>query len=181
VNNLRDLAGKINSMNINSCEQSQALVASLWPTHDNATQHICKTVGVQEGFFADIAKSKHGCGPQNQSKSVLDGATGELADQVPIDVNYAWKAIKKHPYLAANQRIAELMMTLSGTIVTRRSAADSEKTVHDPYPPKAFTPEMVTALIEGGPIRILQCPLGDEAKCLNPSKTTQHLPLGRLS
>ena len=169
VNNLRDLAQKINNMNINSCEQSQALVASLWPQMDNASQHICKTVGVESGIFADIARSRHGCGVQNQSQSTLNAATGELAEQVPVDVNYAWKAIKKNPYLAANQRVAELMMTLSGTIVTRRDATDPDKLVHDPYPPKAFSQEMVAAFIEGGSLRLLQCPPTDTAKCLNPS------------
>lgn len=167
VNNLRDLAQKINNMNINSCEQSQALVASLWPRMDNASQHICKTVGVEEGIFADIARSRHGCGVQNQSQSTLDSATDELADQVPIDVNYAWKAAQKNPYLASNPRIAELMMTLTGTIVTRRDTTDPDKIVHDPYPPKAFTQEMVAAFIEGGSLRVLQCPTGD-VDCLNP-------------
>lgn len=170
VNNLRDLAQKINNLNINSCEQSQALVASIWPKHDNASQHICKTVGVESGLFADVARSRHGCGSQNQQNSTLDQATDELKDQVPIDVNYAWKAIQKHPYLASEREVAELMMTLSGTIITRKDSTDPDKTVHDPYPPKAFSPAMVTAFIEGGSLRVLKC--DTVSKCLNPTWQT---------
>ena len=156
VNNLRDLANKVNAMNINSCEQSQALVGSLWPKTDNASQHICKTVGVDTGLFADVARSKHGCGSQNQQSSVLASATGELAEQVPVNINYAWAAIQKHPYLKANPSVAELMMTLTGTVVTREDPAAPDILVHDPYLPKAFTSEMVKAFIEGGVVSLLK-------------------------
>jgi len=174
VNNLRDLANKVNSTNINSCEQSQALVASLWPTTDNASQHICKTVGVDQGIFADVARAKHGCGPQNAQSSTLAAATGELADQVPVNVNYAWAAIQKHPYLKANPNIAEMMMTLTGTVVTREDATSPDILIHDPYLPKAFSPEMVQGFIEGGTLTLLKC--DETTKCLNPSWVDTTIP-----
>lgn len=174
VNNLRDLAGKVNAMNVNSCEQSQALVGSLWPKLDNASQHICKTVGVDQGIFADRARSKHGCGIQNAQSATLGSATGELAEQVPVNVNYAWVAIQKHPYLKANPNIAELMMTLTGTVVTREDPTAPDILIHDPYLPKAFSSEMVQGFIEGGTLLLLKC--DETTKCLNPSWVDTTIP-----
>lgn len=170
VGKLRDLAQKVNSMNINSCEASQALVGSIWPKTDNASQYVCKAVGVERGFFQDIARSRHGCGSENQQNATLAGATDELKDQVPLDVNYAWKAIKKHPYLRANTEVAEMIMSLSGTVITRKNATDPDKTDHVPYPPMAFTSASVAAFIEGGSLRVLKCDESD--KCLHPSWVT---------
>lgn len=167
---LRDLAQKANAMNINSCETGQLLAGSLWAEVDGNTQYVCKTVGTMNGRFADALAARYGCGVQGKTTTTLNGATGAMKDQVPVDVNYAWKAVKKNALLSANPRIAELFMTLSGTIITRAAASDAEGPRQQVINPMAFTPAMVEAFVEGGTLKLLRC--DETVKCLAPTLTS---------
>jgi len=169
VAKLRDLIQQVNSMNINSCEAGQAIVGSLWPAESAASQHICNTIGTMNGFFADRASSRHKCGTGGRETDTLKNATGALADQVPVDINYAWKAIKKNAFLSSNRSLAELFMTMTGTAITTAAANDNEGPIHKPIHPEAFSSTMIEAMVEGGTLKILVC---DEVnKCLNPALT----------
>lgn len=163
---LRDLVQKVNAMNINSCEAGQLLTGSLWAELDGSTQHVCKTIGTMNGKFADALSSRYGCGYEGKTTSTLKGASGAMKDQVPVDVNYAWKAIRKNALLAGDERLAELFMTMSGTIITRAAASDDEGPRHQVIVPMAFTGPMIQAFVEGGSLRILNC--DETEKCLNP-------------
>lgn len=166
VSKLRHLLQEVNAMNINSCEAGQMLVGSLWPKMDGASQHICQTVGGMNGKFADAVARRHGCGSEGKQNETLREATGELADQVPIDINYAWRAVKKNGFLASNPTIGELFMSMTGTIITTGAASDNEGPQHRTIAPRAFTPEMLLALVDGGTVPVLKC--DDFDRCLLP-------------
>ena len=173
VSKLRDLLQEVNAMNINSCEAGQTLVGSMWPKMDGASQHICQTVGSMNGKFADAVARRHGCGMEGQQNATLGEASGELADQVPININYAWRAVKKNAFLTSNPRIGELFMSMTGTVITVGAANDNEGPRHRTIAPRAYSPEMLKALVDGGTIPILRC---DELeRCLNPTWTDMTL------
>lgn len=166
VAKLRDLIQQVNAGNINSCEAGQLLTGSLWPKMDGASQHVCQTIGGYTGRFADRVASRHGCGTGGQHNSTMDRGTGALADQVPTDVNYAWRAVKKNNFLSSNTRIAEFFMTLTGTIITVSAEDDDESPTHRTIPPRALSPDAAKALVEGGSYKSLRCDETNE--CLNP-------------
>jgi len=172
VAKLRDLMQQVNSMNINSCETGQLLASSIWPKIDSASQHICQTVGQQQGIFADAVARKHGC-QTGQQNSTLGQAQGPLKDQVPLDINYAWKAIQKNAYLAGDRQVAEIFMTMTGTIIVTALPNDggAKRRV---IVPRAFSPDMVEAFVEGGSLEALRCDTTSD--CLNPSYTTLTIP-----
>ena len=167
VAKLRDLAQQVNSMNINSCEAGQALAASLWPKIDGASRHICATIGSYQGIFADRIASRHKCETGGRFTSTLNSANSELKEQVPVNVNYAWNAIKKNAFLSGDRALAEFFMTLTGTIITIAPTSDNAPPKHNPIPPRAAGDDMVKALVEGGTVQIQRCDETD--KCLNPS------------
>ncbi len=169
VAKLRDLIQQVNAMNINSCEAGQLLAGALWPKIDGASQHICATIGSYQGFFADRVASKHGCSSGGQQNSTLAQANAEMVEQVPVDVNYAWQAIKKNAFLSSDRNLAEFFMTLTGTIITTAAATDTQGPQHRPIAPRAASMEMVQILIEGGTTKILKC--NETQKCLNPVLT----------
>lgn len=171
---LRDLVQKMNAMNINSCETGQLLSGSLWAEVDGNTQSVCKTVGTMSGRFADALSARYGCGSEGKTTSTLAGASGAMKDQVPVDVNYAWKAIKKNALLAGNPKLGELFMTLSGTIITRAAANDNEGPRHQVITPRAFTPDMIEAFVEGGTLKVLHC--DETTKCLAPTLVNVTIP-----
>lgn len=166
VAKLRDLVQQVNSMNINSCETGQLLAGALWPKMDGASQHICATIGSYQGFFADRVASKHGCNSGGSTTQMLRNANAELRDQVPVDINYAWQAIKKNAFLSSDRRLAEFFMTLTGTIITVAGSSDRDGPDHKPIAPRAAGSDMVQVLVEGGSTRILRC--DTSSKCLNP-------------
>lgn len=177
VAKLRDLMQQVNSMNINSCEAGQALTASLWPQMEGASSHVCTTMGSYQGLFADQIASRHGCGTGGSSASTLSQANGALKEQVPYDVNYAWKAIQKNAFLASDRRLSEFFMTLTGTIITTAPPNDNEGPKHRPIAPRAGGSDMVSALIEGGSVQILRC--NETTKCLNPKLQAINIPASR--
>jgi len=171
---LRDLVQKVNAMNINSCETGQLLSGSLWAEVDGNTQSVCKTVGTMTGRFADALSARYGCGTEGKTTATLAAADGALKDQVPVDVNYAWKAIQKNQLLKSNPKLGELFMTLSGTIITRAAANDNEGPQHQVITPRAFTPDMVAAFVEGGSLKVLHC--NETEKCLAPTLVDTTIP-----
>ena len=175
VAKLRDLVQQVNSMNINSCETGQLIASSLWPKIESASSHICATIGSYQGIFADRVASKHGCARNNGQKQTLDNANAELKDQVPVDINYAWEAIKKNAFLNSDRSLAEFFMSLTGTIITRAAASDSEGPQQDSKAPLAITDKMVQVLVEGGAAKIYTCDEGD--KCLNVTLSDVTVPV----
>ena len=176
VAKLRALAQQVNSMNINSCEAGAALVGSVWPQHDAASQLVCQTVGTMNGIVADRARSRHNCGAGGQNKDITDAATAELADQVPVNVNYAWKASRKNALLVSDDNLAEFFMTLTGTVIVVGSEDDDTPSTHVNHPPRAFSSQMIRALTEGGDIEVLRCDSDPEDRCLDPSWTEVTIP-----
>jgi len=174
VAKLRDLIQQVNAANINSCEAGQLLTASLWPKMDGASQHVCQTIGGYTGRFADRVAARHGCGTGGQHSSTIDRASGELKDQVPTDVNYAWRAIKKNNFLSSNPEIAEFFMTLTGTIITIGPEDDDASMTHRTIPPRALSPDSAKALVEGGTYKSLRC--DERNECLNPTLQDRTIP-----
>lgn len=169
VAKLRDLAQKVNSMNINSCETGQLLVSSVWPKIDAASQHICQIIGPLDGAVADRAKARHDCGVGGQHVKTLNNAKGALKDHVPVNVNYAWRASRKNSFLNADDDLAEFFMTLTGTIIVTGAADDDGAKGQVSYEPRAFTAPYIKALIEGGTVEILRCDNDPEDRCLKPA------------
>lgn len=169
VAKLRALAQHVNNMNINSCEQGQLLTSAMWPKMANARQSICQTIGSYTGMFADRVKAKHECGTGGRTTSTLASATGPLAEQVPTNTNYAWAAMKKNAFLASNPAIAEIFMTMTGTVIMVEGANDDAPVQRKVIPPIALTPATTRVLVEGGTLRKLTC--DENTKCLNPAHT----------
>ena len=177
VAKLRDLVQQVNAMNINSCEAGQILTASLWPQMEGASQHICATIGSYQGLFADRAASRHGCNTGGEHMDTIGQATGELAEQVPYDINYAWEATKKNAFLSSDRRLAEFFMTLTGTIITLAPANDNDGPQHRPIAPRAGSEDMLRVLVEGGTVEALRCDTANE--CLDPTLQSLTIPADR--
>lgn len=177
VAKLRDLVQQVNAMNINSCETGQLLTASIWPQMEGASQHICQTIGSYQGLFADRVSSRHGCTTGGNHMDTMGQASGELRDQVPYDINYAWEATKKNAFLSSDRRLAEFFMTLTGTIITLAPQNDNDGPEHRPVAPRAASEEMLRVLVEGGTVDALRCDTNN--LCLNPTLQKLTIPQNR--
>ena len=149
---LRALAQWVNSQNLNSCETAQALVGALWSKNDRASAAICAAVGTGQGIFSDYAAAKHGCGADGRRNSTLASASGAMADQVPVNVNYAWKAIRASSFLAGDTQLAEFAMAVTGTLIVTAPTSDGDNSGPRVriLEPLALDRRVTETLMEGG-------------------------------
>jgi len=177
---LRALAQWANHQNVNSCETAQALVGAAWARNDRASSAICAAIGTSQGLFADYAAARHGCGADGQRHSTLAAASGPLAAQVPINVNYAWRAAMDAAFLAADTALAELAMSVSGTVIVTAPTSDADTAgprirVLEPL---ALDRRLVEVLMEGGGnLPVYTC--DEPVRCLNPTWGSVAIPADR--
>lgn len=168
VGELTDLAQKINASSINSCETAQGLVGGLWPKTDRSSKYICEQLATNKGIFSDWAASRQGCGADGQRSTVLAGADTNETDHVPVNKNLTWEAIKKHPILKDDEELAELFMTIAGTVIIRSGENDDDPGTMDVIEPKVIDEGIIQALLEGGEVTVHDC--DETINCLNPTR-----------
>ena len=177
MSKLRALAQWANNRNVNSCETAQALVGAAWAKNDRASASICAAIGTSQGIFTDYAAARHGCGADGKRHSTLAAASGEMADQVPVNVNYAWKAVQASSFLSADTQLAEFAMSVSGTVIVTAPTADADTSgprvrVLEPL---ALDRRVTEILMEGGgALPVYAC--DTTAACLNPTLGSVTVP-----
>lgn len=173
LNELNAIAQKINAMNINSCETASTLLGGVWPKSDMASAHLCKSMGSSLGMFSDHADARHGCGVGGKRERALDrkGDQESFKRILVGEYNVAWQAIQENAFLKADPRLAELFMTLSGTII---SAKNGNSYSLQSLPSKADSPPLMTALLDGGSTALYKC--RDELKCLDVKEQNATIP-----
>jgi len=164
IESLQKIANDVNQFNMNSCQQAQALVGGLWGRSDTASNQICQDLSTYRGFYSDRIAARHDC--PNRLTQNLERLPDEDKAVVPINKNLAWEAAKQHPMLSGDRDLAQLFMTLTGTIIYR--CPNDSGCVVDVLPAEAADDGVITKLLDGGPLRVHQC---DEFKnCLQPVK-----------
>ncbi len=180
MSKLRALSTWVNAQNLNSCETAQALVGAAWSKNDRASAAICAAIGTSQGIFSDYAAAKHGCGADGKRNSTLASASGEIADQVPVNVNYAWKAVRASSFLSGDTDLAEFAMSVTGTMIVTAPTSDGDAS--GPririLEPLALDRRITEVLMEGGgDLPVYRCDTTD--RCLNPTLGRLTVPAGR--
>lgn len=173
LNELNALATKINNMNINSCETAATMVGAVWPKSDMASQHLCKSMGSSLGDFSDYSKARHNCGAGGKRDQVLSGKdSNESYKRVLVgEYNIAWKAMQDYDFLKKDPKLAEVFMTLSGTLISRKKN-DTFELIS--LSSRSDNSDLLHALLDGGTAITYSCG-NDLEKCLNPVSTNTTL------
>ncbi len=169
INELNAIAQKINQMNINTCEVTATTLGALWPRSDQASKHLCTAISGNLGQFSDWAASRQGCGAGGNRDSVLSQNTTkeEYKNMLVGEYNLAWKAIQQNTFLSADQEMAEFFMTLSGSLISRKTGAGDKAPFHvSVLPSLADHGDLINAILQGGQAKIWKCDTRD--KCLSP-------------
>lgn len=160
---LQDMASKINQANINSCETAATLLGGVWPKSDLTSRHICTSMGSSSGMFKDWASARQGCGAGSSQTGVMarKGSAEGYKNILAEEFNIAWEVIKRNNYLFSDRELAELCMTISGTIIARKEGEDRKIIT---LPSKADNNDLIKALFEGGSVAAYGC--DERGKCL---------------
>ena len=170
---LQKAAAEINAMNVNSCETAAGLVGSVWPRTQEAQRRVCSDIALTQrsNIFSDYAAAKQGCGNEGRLTETLNGAKGAHKNAVFKEGNLAWNAIQQNSFLKADQTLAELFMSLSGTIIVKQNGnGDEAEHTFSNLQSLAANKDLLGAILNGGSATIYKCDESD--KCLAPSTTT---------
>lgn len=165
IKQLQTWANTINSQSINSCEAAANLVGAVWPRETQASQHICKTIGGKTGKFNSFLAARHGCAQYSENESFKKSISEnkEYNKLLFDEYNIAWKVIQEIPYLANDQEMAELFMTLMGTGLL---SIVNDKLACYTFYSKINDEMFLKRLLEGGELSVYSCGGNGDSKCL---------------
>lgn len=168
---MQNLTTWVNQTNMSSCQIAESAVLGLAPRTRQAQQHACQSIGQSKNIFADWAEARQGCG-KGSSNYDYDRVINEnsSSDQVIDNTNLVWNALKKNGLFANDSELAELMMTLSGTIILTR---DSEGMHFQRLASLVSNNNLISALLRGGDVKIYQC--DEKIKCLQPTLVSRNI------
>lgn len=161
---LQKYVGDINNMNINSCNTAEDLVGGIWPKTESSQQQICRDVSTHGGPFTDWAQARQECGKGGRIEEGI-GDGGDRKSEVIINKNLVWDALKNNGLTSSDTELAEMLMSLSGTIIVKNK--DDKPTQVKPSS-KANSENLIKALLTGGTAKIYSC--SDTDKCLDVSE-----------
>lgn len=176
MNELNALATQVNQTNINSCEAAATMLGGVWPKTDQSSKHLCQAMGAKYGDFSDWAAARQGCGAQGKREGVLDNASKDpkYQDMLVGEFNLAWKAIQKNEFLIKDFDLAQLFLTLVGSIISIKKIEQPTKPNEKPettfeiscLPSRVDRDDVLKGLLHGGKSKIYVC--DEVGRCLKP-------------
>ncbi|WP_010303977.1 conjugal transfer protein TraH [Candidatus Odyssella thessalonicensis] len=164
MNELNAIATQVNQMNISSCEVAATTLGGIWPKTDQSSKHLCQAMGSNLGAFSDWSAARQGCGAKGDRGNILaqKGRDPRYQDMLVGEFNLSWKAIQANHFLSEDQALAQLFLTLVGSIISKKNGEAFQVTTLPGY---ADRDELLTALLEGGSTKVYKC---STAECLDP-------------
>jgi len=171
MNELNALATQINQTNINSCEVAATALGGIWPKSDQSSKHLCQTMGTNLGAFSDYSAARQGCGSKGDREKVFKGKSDDprYKDMLVGEFNLSWKAIQANSFLSSDKELAQLFMTLVGSIIVRKNKDNFDVITLNGY---ADRDDLLVGLLNGGETPIYKC---DTEACLAPTLGTINL------
>jgi conjugative transfer pilus assembly protein TraH len=177
---LNNLATAINQTNINSCEVAATALGGMWPKTDQTSKHLCQSMGANLGAFSDWSAARQGCGAGGNRERVLktNGSDPRYKDMFVGEFNLAWKAIQGNAFLSGDRELAQLFLTLVGSIIVRDGAAQTSYHKSRAMSDKSHEvvtlaghgdrDDVISGLLNGGQTPLYKC---DDDACLRPNLT----------
>lgn len=121
---IQHFANQLNSININSCEVSKAIVQALVPNIERTSQIICSEVAYTNSKVDGYIRAKHRCATDRvYEEERLQEAKQSNPDLLIGDYNVAWEALKKSGIEDESTKF--LFMNITGTIVVSKDEVKS--------------------------------------------------------
>jgi len=174
------LAQNVNQTNLNSCQMAESLVGGAWQTVRQSQQQLCEDVGQNQGYFSDWSAARAACGTGGQFNNMMNAANADPGYQnlVIYNRNLVWQILQQHEFLKNDPELAQLFMSLSGTLIIRDYQSNGDL-LFTLLAPSASDETLIHTLLYGGQARIYQCE--NTQVCLWPEKrTTEIAPLSSI-
>lgn len=156
---------------LNSCQLNQQIVGGFLPKNSAATEQLCKDMAASGNMDSFMARLK--CGKDEVRDEQIQKAKEKHPDLLVGEYNLVWKVIQKLPEYRDNQELAELIMNLVGTIISRKEGSQYRLyRVHG----KADSLKFLMTYLKGGDTTYLSC--DEKQTCLKPTSSEKHMSEG---
>ena len=166
---LQQTLQKVNQSTINSCEMAQNLVGGVWPKTVASQQKICNDqmrMG-RSGSAHDYVSARMQCSADNFNEAIEEASKDKTHKKaVVMNKNLMWSWLQEKSFLQENNELAELIMSLTGTIII-----DKDGHITEIAGVNANQDIIEMLLGEGGAkAQVWHC--DEYSKCLHVSKAT---------
>ncbi len=162
IRQLQSWANTINGLGINSCETAASSGWFSMAKKRNGQPTYLQNGWNHDGIFSDHIKGRHGCSESQKSNAKLvKNASNSNPSLLVGEYNLAWKAIQQQNFFSSRKDLAELFMSVTGTVVVK---SENGKEVIKYYPSKVQNASLLKILLEGGTGTIYKCK--DANQCL---------------
>ncbi len=181
INDMQNMANAINNASINSCEAAANLLGATLPHTEASNKALCQNIG-SGSLFGSYASARQECAAGGQQTTALAAARANPEyKELLVDGNITWRALKKLSLTSGDRQLAEMVMSLTGTVVypigTDPNVPISPQLVP---PPLLFSDDDLRAFLRGGEVEILKCQDGTgEFECLDVKNTMVDIPASR--
>lgn len=166
MQSLQEKADAINRLNIQSCETGVALVGAVWPKTEAASQQICASLGSNSNLFSDYTAARQDCGVDTKKQQALNKLKQQgYGDFIADNTNLAWKAIQTNAALKNDTALAELFLSLSGSLIVTNTSQNGLTVL----PSLMEDPRLMQTLLHGGTTPVYRC---NNTDCLSPTRST---------
>jgi len=164
IEQLQDWAQRYNLGQINSCEAGRDLVGAA-ARHLGSQQFACTLARVEQDGET-WAEARAACTSGGARAATLNRIQATPAlDNLLLEGNVAWRALMRNRFFAGDLELARAVMTLTGTVIVRRSSPTAEDSPLQwqviPGLSAGGVERMLNALIEGtataGTPSLLRC------------------------
>lgn len=173
---LQSTVQKINQSSINSCEMAQNLVGGVWPKTAASQQKICNDqlrMG-KSGGAHDYVSARMQCAGDGFQETMENASKDKGREkQVIINKNLIWSLLQEKSFLKENTELAELVMSLTGTVIIDKEGHVTE------VPSMADNHELTQALLGEGSHQANIWYCDTTSQCLNVSLQSIHIPEGK--
>lgn len=167
IDQLMAVLQEVNGLSQNSCLTGQLLAAGLLPKNAAMMKDLCKSKGMSARLLEDWAGLDQECG--TKAHDIANRPVAGFEDVLGGEYNLAWKALQKNAFLRADPQLAQLMMSVSGSLISRKAPGEKFRKIH--LPSLMNNQSLIDALIYGGQdAEIYVCDDRQENRCLHPAR-----------
>lgn len=154
-----------NNTNINSCETAKGFVNSVWEKTQSGNDTVCKEEGLlgKSGMFSDYSSARSGCSGSKHDEALEKASNNpSQASKLAYNKNIVWDLLKSKSFLASDNDMCELMMSVTGTLVFDKKGGVKN------VPSLASSRSLIRAIVgDGSPVKAKIWRCTEYEKCLN--------------
>ncbi len=163
MSRIQTILQKANDAMLNECWMRQQMMEGILPKNSAIHGEVCKEIEAS-GNNESIFGARENCRSASKRTQAIESAKSKYKDQFIGEYNLVWTVLKKMPRYEEDNNRAEMIMSLVGTVVSRKFKNDY---IVQFIEPQGDSTKFLEAYLQGGTTTALVC--DETSKCLKPT------------